>query len=87
MKAFYVQNVGINPPLMHDLVRLAERAGLDLSENQKDILDTISTFNIRARYDDYKREFHRKCTFDFTRKWIDEIRGMRTWLRENLPKP
>jgi HEPN domain-containing protein len=87
IKAWYVHNVGINPPFIHDLVRLAEKADLALSEGQKDILDTVSTFNLRACYDDYKREFHRKCTRDFTKKWMDEIRGMRTWLREKLPKP
>jgi len=35
----------------HDLVRLAEKADIELEEDQKDILDTISTFNLRARYD------------------------------------
>ncbi len=30
-----------------------------MSENQKDILDTITTFNLRARYDDYKNRLKR----------------------------
>lgn len=54
LKACYVQRVDITPPFIHDLVRLSERADLTLQEEQKDILDTISTFNLQTRYDDYK---------------------------------
>jgi len=66
LKAWYVQNVSDTPPFIHDLVRLAEKGVLFLDENQKDILDTITAFNLRARYDDYKMEFYNKCTRDFT---------------------
>jgi len=52
LKSLYIQNVDITPPFIHDLVRLSEKVGLSLTEDQKDILDTISTFNLRVRYDD-----------------------------------
>ena len=68
MKALYVKNISNAPPFVHDLVRLAKKANLELEEEQKDILDTLSTFNLRARYDDYKMEFHKKCTKKFTKK-------------------
>lgn len=57
---------------------------LDLGEEQKDILDTISTFNIRARYDDYKAEFYKLCTKEFTSEWVNKIKGFRQWLIEML---
>lgn len=84
LKAWHVQHIDITPPFIHDLVRLAEKAGLPITEDQKDILDTISTFNLSARYDDYKREFYRKCTRSFTEKWIAEIKGLRTWIKDAL---
>ncbi|HAO22326.1 MAG TPA: DNA-binding protein [Desulfobacteraceae bacterium] len=84
LKAWYVQNVSDTPPFIHDLVRLAEKGVLFLDENQKDILDTITAFNLRARYDDYKMEFYNKCTRDFTEKWIEHIREFRTWIKEKL---
>ena len=62
LKAYYVHQIDITPPLIHDLVRLSEKSRLPLTEEQKDILDTISTFNLQVRYDDYKFSFHRKCT-------------------------
>ena len=80
IKARYVQQVGNTPPFIHDLVRLSEKAGLSLTEDQKDVLDTISTFNIQARYDDYKMAFHRKCSQSFTDKWIHKIKEFREWI-------
>jgi len=85
LKAWYVQHIDVTPPFIHDLVRLAEKGGLSLSEDRKDTLDTISAFNISARYDDYKREFYRKCTRTFTENWITKIKELRTWIKNALP--
>jgi len=81
-----VQNISNTPPFIHNLVRLAEKGELPLEELQMDNLDTISTFNLRARYDDYKMEFNRKCTREFTAKWLDIIREFGAWIKEKLTK-
>lgn len=86
LKGLYVQEVDITPPFIHDLTRLSDKAGLQLSEDQKDILDTISTFNLQARYDDYSMSFHRKCTKTFTEQWIKQIEEFREWLKNRLLK-
>ena len=83
LKAIYSKQFAQTPPHTHDLFRLAEKCELNLDENQKDILDTITTFNIRARYDDYKMEFYEKCTESFTSHWINQIKELRQWLSEN----
>jgi HEPN domain-containing protein len=84
IKAYYVKNIGVKHPFGHDLLRLAVDAKLELDEKQKDILDTISTFNIRARYDDYKAEFYKLCTKEFTKEWLENIKGFRQWIIEML---
>ena len=86
LKAIYVQQVDITPPFTHDLVRISDKAGISLTVDQKDILDTISTFNLRVRYDDYKLSFHRKCTRAFTENWICQIKEFREWIKNKLPK-
>lgn len=86
LKAWYTQNIMNTPPFTHDLVRLAEKGGLAFDEDQKDLLDTISTFNLRARYDDYKMEFQQKCTSEFTAKWLDTIKELRGWIKNKLIK-
>jgi HEPN domain-containing protein len=83
LKAVYSQQYMTSPPLIHDLLRLAEKIDLELDEEQKDILDTVTTFNIQARYDDYKLEFYSKCTKDFTQTWIHSIKEFRSWLKKN----
>jgi HEPN domain-containing protein len=84
IKGWYVKNVSNKPPFIHDLVRLAEKANLELEEDQKDLLDTISAFNLRARYDDYRMEFYQKCSKDFAEKWTDIIRRFREWMKKKL---
>jgi len=84
LKAYYIKSVDENYPLIHDLLRLAEKGGLDLTNEQKDLLDEVSGFNIRVRYDDYKREFHKKCTADFTKGYIDKIEDFRKWIKKKF---
>jgi HEPN domain-containing protein len=84
IKAFYVKNIGSKHPFGHDLLRLAAQAKLELNEEQKDILDMVTTFNINARYDDYKMEFYKMCTKEFTTEWINKIKGVRKWLKKML---
>lgn len=41
---------------LHNLIRLAEIAGLSLNSEQRDLLADINLFNIEGRYPDYNRE-------------------------------
>jgi len=81
LKACYVKFTDTLPPFTHNLLRLAEKANLELSESQKDILVTVTAFNIQARYDDYKLAFYKTCTQEFTEKWVNEIKGFRQWIK------
>jgi HEPN domain len=84
LKAIIVKSTKNAPPLIHDLVRLAEKAGLDLSEPHKDELAEITTFNIDARYDDYKLSFRKKAKKQFTLKYIKKTEEMLQWLSEHV---
>ena len=86
LKAWYVKVNSSTPPFIHDLVRLAEKGNLILDDDQKDILDAISAFNIRGRYDDYKREFYKKCSNTFTKEWVYNIKEFREWIKKKLLK-
>ena len=82
LKAYYVKKFQTHALFIHDLSRLAEKSGLKPSQSQFDLLDTITTFNINARYDDYKQEFYKQCTPEFTKQWIDNIGALRLWIKE-----
>lgn len=71
-------------PYIHDLTKIAEKANLGLSEEQKDFLDEVTTFNIKARYPDYKNRFYKKASREFTEHYIIEIKRFRQWLIEKI---
>jgi len=86
LKAYYAKNCDINTPFVHNLTQIAEKAGLKLSDKQKDFLDLLNTFNILARYPDYKLEFYKKCTKEYATKQISEIKEFRLWLLRLIKK-
>lgn len=86
LKACVVMKICNNPPFTHDLTKLAKITGYYFSEEQLDWLDTITAFNLNARYDSYKKAFYQKCTRDFTKEWFDNIKTLRLWIKEQLTK-
>ena len=84
MKACIVLKTGLHAPLTHDLTNLANLSGLQFTEEYLDWLDTITTFNINARYDSYKEAFYKKCTIDFTTDWIKKIKILQLWIKQKL---
>ena len=86
LKALYAKNNKSAPyaPKSHDLLHLAEKAELKLTERQEDMFDTITRFNMNARYDDYKREFYLMCTDEYTEQQLKNIEEVRTWLKSLL---
>jgi len=84
LKALYVKINEEYPPFTHNLLKLAEDCNIELSENLKFKLVTITAFNINARYDDYKRSFYNKCTPDFTSQWTENINEIKAWIEKQL---
>jgi HEPN domain-containing protein len=71
---------------IHDLNKLAKTAKLEIDETMKDFFDILTSFNIEARYPDYKNEFFKKCTAEFSSDYITKIKELRLWLLEQLKK-
>ena len=82
LKALYAKNNKGAPyaPKTHDLLYLAEKLNLELTEEQEVILNEITTFNLSTRYDDYKRAFYNKCTNEYTKEQINKIKEVKAWL-------
>ena len=84
LKAGVVRKTKDHPPFTHDLRRLAKLSGLEFNVQHIKWLDTISTFNLNVRYDDYKQDFFNKCTPEFTDTWIANIKLLREWIKMKL---
>ena len=84
LKAYYVKKHQSHAPFTHNLYRLAELGGLEMSEEYAEWLFKITAFNLNARYDDYKKEFHSMCTDIFTKEWIENIKTLQQWIKQML---
>jgi HEPN domain-containing protein len=84
LKACVVKQTSDHAPFTHDLTKLAKLSGISFSEEYLDWLDTISTFNMNARYDSYKEAFYKKCNLEFTSEWIEKIKNLREWIKGKL---
>ena len=84
LKAYYTKIHRDYPPMLHDLRRIGERTGIIFDDNQLIMIETISQFNIRVRYDDYRRTFYNLCTPDYTVIWIENIKKIRLWIKTML---
>lgn len=84
LKAIYVKLHEKHAPAIHNLYRLAELCDLELTDEYSDWLDTITSFNINARYDDYRKEFQNLCTHEYTDTWIGRIKELRKWIKKML---
>lgn len=84
LKALYVKINNDYPPFIHNLLRLAEKCDLELTDDQRLFLVTVTAFNINARYDDYKMSFQQKCTIEFTTIWIENLKINRQWIKKQI---
>lgn len=84
LKACYVKTIDGNPPLTHRLVYLAEKTGLELSDERMELLEIVTDFNLEARYPDEKFSFYKRCTREFTALYLDRIEEMKEWLVQKM---
>ena len=85
LKAIIIFRKGSNPPFSHRLTYLAEKAELKLNDEQEELLEIITDFHLEARYPDEKFVFYNKCTQQFTKSYLEKIKGIRSWLLKQIP--
>lgn len=86
LKACYVMNVDIASPRIHNLLKLAKDAGLELTKEQMLFLDEVTMYNLRARYPDYKDRFFQMATKTYTEDSINKIKEFRQWLLQQISR-
>ena len=84
IKAILVKNGNTQVPRTYNLLRLAKAAQIRLNDVQQSSLIRITAFNLETRYPDYKKEFRKKCTQQFTRMELEKIREVAKWLKSKL---
>jgi len=86
LKALIIEKTGKAAPFTHDLLSLADATKIELTDDQKKHLREINTFNIAARYDDYKMEFYKKASSDYTEKYFNSADKLYLWLEKKFTR-
>lgn len=79
LKGLVQKTTRASPPFTHDLLILSKLAILELTKEQESDLTTINTFNIRARYADYKFSFYKKATRAYAAKYVKIAEELYQW--------
>jgi HEPN domain-containing protein len=76
----------IEPPKIHNLVRLAELSALsmELSPQQKQFISILAPMNVEARYTAYKDEIAAGLSEQRCAELIKETEEMYSWIKKQL---
>lgn len=84
LKALAVSKTGEHAQPIHDLTRLAKTAKVKLGPRKEKQLNTISRFNIKARYNSYKFKFYKQATKKYTLEWFNRCKEIYQWLKKQI---
>jgi HEPN domain-containing protein len=77
IKAHVIKQTGSLPPKIHNLIRLAEIAKLDVDVEYRKVLAEINDFNIEGRYSD---EVLSPISFKEAKVYMNRAKGTLEWL-------
>ena len=80
LKGFIVKYTKEPAPYEHNILHLVELLPIKFSDENLDRLAEINTFNISGRYDDYKFEFYKKATKEYTERFVTETNNIFIWI-------
>ena len=88
LKAYWCATRDDDPPYTHSHKRLADGCALyqQLTTDQREFIETITNYNIEARYPEDKEELYRTLTPQACRQIIDETKRLQQWIKEHLPE-
>jgi len=84
LKALVVKETKEHSPYTHSLPLLASKLKTDIPDDIKDRLAGFMEFYLESRYPEEQKKFYKKCTKDFTRKNLEEIKEVFEWLKKKL---
>ena len=80
LKALVVKRTSDFPPRVHNLIHLAETAGVELQEGQSEFLGDLTAFYVRSRYPEQIKKLGPTITSDFANQTLKKTETMIQWL-------
>ena len=74
------------PPKSHNLIRLADKAGLykSMSTEQLEFIDAMNPLNVEARYPDYRNRIAANLSVDSCKQIIEGTEELLCWIKNQL---
>lgn len=88
LKGYYIFINNQNPPYTHNLFYLTKQCKLyeELSEKQKNLIDTLEPMNISSRYPEDKKKLLKALNRNKCIKIINETMELWKWIKKKLSK-
>ena len=86
LKALVVKATRRHAPRRHDLLLLAERADLTVSEDTRDVLARITGYSIETRNPEERLDVQKRNTQEYCEGEIKVIREVGQWLKSELKR-
>lgn len=84
-KALWVKkNKEKYPPKIHNLVRILQKANVELPEKDMEFMDLMNQFQIEGRYPDYIKNIAKEATKKITEEYSKRIKTIGECLKEKL---
>lgn len=84
LKALIVQTTREHAPRIHNLLILAERAELELSEERRRQLLRLTAYNLETRYPEERLSLRSRYTKEYAETEIAMIQEIGKWLQSEL---
>jgi len=84
LKALIAQATSEHAPRTHNLLILADRAGLQLNDEKRQQLIRITAYNLETRYPEDRSALRLRYTQSFTAQEIDVIEEIASWLKSQI---
>lgn len=84
LKGLVTQKLDDAPPFTHDLLKLANTAKIELTEERQSELQEITTYHINARYGYIKDRLYQKATKEYSQHWFGKIEEYYLWLNNKF---
>ena len=84
LKALVVRRTDAHAPRTHNLLMLAKRANLDLSDERRAQLLRLTAYNLETRYPEERASLRSRYTKTYTETEIETIQEIGEWIKSEL---
>lgn len=84
LKGLVVKNTQAFPPKIHNLIKLAQLADIELDERQNKLLEKLGIYYIQTRYPEEIKAVSKTINKDIAKEYLNMTKEMLLWLKQMI---